>query len=218
MDIWTLVREDRLALADLLEGLTPEQWSTDSLCSAWTVKDVAAHVAPTVGGGLLQFLVVLAGAGFNPHKASERIVRDSGHVPMAAIVADLRDHADQQKAPPGLGTASQLADVLVHTLDVAVPLGLPVDRPAEHWQQALTWLVGPQARRGFVGPDLPEVTLVAQDVEWTHGQGPRVQGSAAALALALCGRSALLDDLSGPGAEALAQWVRGPQGGEQPLE
>jgi uncharacterized protein (TIGR03083 family) len=40
-----LTATERLAFVDLLEGLTPEQWATPSLCSAWTVQEVAAHVA-----------------------------------------------------------------------------------------------------------------------------------------------------------------------------
>lgn len=202
------MREERLALADLLEGLTAEQWSAPSLCAAWTVKDVAAHVAPSVGGGLGTFVLALVRSRFNPHRASQRIVAGSAGVPTTMIVADLREHADQRMAPPGLGIGSQLADVLVHTLDIAVPLGIPVDRPAEHWRQTLTWLVGPQAGRGFVPPRRPEVTLVADDVDWSAGDGPSVQGPSQALALALCGRGALLDQVTGPGAPTFAAWVR----------
>jgi uncharacterized protein (TIGR03083 family) len=32
------------AFADLLDGLTPEQWETQSRCEGWRVADVAAHV------------------------------------------------------------------------------------------------------------------------------------------------------------------------------
>ena len=35
---------ERASLADLVEPLTPEQWSTPSLCDRWTVGDVAAHL------------------------------------------------------------------------------------------------------------------------------------------------------------------------------
>ncbi len=212
MDTWDLVCDDRLALADLLEGLTPEQWSARSLCTAWTVKDVAAHVAPTIGGGLGTFLVNVVRCRFDPNRASERMVAASAGALPAEIVADLRTHAGQRKAPPGLGAVSQLVDVLVHTLDVAVPLGLRVERPPEHWRQALTWLTGPKASWGYVPPGRPEATLVAEDVDWTAGSGPEVRGPARALALSLCGRPALLGELSGPGVHAFAAWVRGHAG------
>ena len=110
------------------------------------------------------------------------------------------------------GGRSQLADVVVHTLDIAVPLGIPVDRPAEHWLQTLDWLVGPKARRGFVRRGQPEVDLVADDVDWASGEGPVVHGPAGALALALCGRTAQLHLLSGPGALAFAAWASGEPG------
>lgn len=206
MDVWTAVRAERLALADLLDGLTDEQWATPSLCAGWSVKDVAAHVAPTVGGGIGAFLVALLRSGFDPDRASRRVVRAVASVPATEVVADLRGHAGQRSSPPGLAPASQLADVLVHTLDIAVPLGIPVQRPDAHWHEALTWLTGPQARRGFVGEGRPRVTLVAG--ARTYGVGPEVCGPPAALALALCGRDALVPELTGPGLESFARWVR----------
>lgn len=42
--IWRHVDEQRGQLADLLDTLKPEQWSTPSLCAGWTVRDVAVHV------------------------------------------------------------------------------------------------------------------------------------------------------------------------------
>lgn len=209
MDLWPLVREERLALADLLDGLEPAQWSTPSLCTAWTVKDVAAHVAPTVGGGLGTFALALLRSRLDPHRASERVVAAASAVPPGDIVADLRANAGQRTAPPGLGVGSQLADVIVHTLDVAVPLGIAVERPDDHWRETLDWLTGPQAQRGFVRPGRPAVRLVADDVDWAAGEGPVAHAPAAALALALCGRTARLDGLDGPGAHDLARWARG---------
>lgn len=51
---------------------------------------------------------------------------------------------------------------------------------------------------------LPAVRLVAPDAGWEHGEGAEVRGPATALGLALTGRPALLDRLSGPGLDALA--------------
>ena len=132
-------------------------------------------------------------------------MRGASAVPAAEVVADIRAHAGQRSSPPGLGPVSQLADVLVHTLDVAVPLGITVDRPGEHWHHVLTWLTSAQARRGFVNEGMPAVTLVTGSGR--YGDGPEVSGPPAALALALCGRDALLTQLSGPGLEVFARWV-----------
>ncbi|MCV7319265.1 maleylpyruvate isomerase N-terminal domain-containing protein [Mycolicibacterium confluentis] len=35
-------RAQREEFADLLDSLTPEQWTITSLCAGWTVRDVAA--------------------------------------------------------------------------------------------------------------------------------------------------------------------------------
>jgi hypothetical protein len=47
--------------------------------------------------------------------------------------------------------------------------------------------------------------LRATDSEWTHGSGPAVSGPALALVMAMTGRPAALDDLSGDGVEILRQ-------------
>jgi hypothetical protein len=47
------------------------------------------------------------------------------------------------------------------------------------------------------------LNLVASDVEWAAGDGPEVKGPLIAIVLAITGRRADLDDLSGPGVETL---------------
>jgi hypothetical protein len=47
------------------------------------------------------------------------------------------------------------------------------------------------------------VTLRATDVEWRHGSGPEVNGPAIALVMAMTGRKAALDDLTGEGVALL---------------
>lgn len=41
-DVWPVIHAERRALADELEGIGEEGWSTRSLCSDWTVRDVLA--------------------------------------------------------------------------------------------------------------------------------------------------------------------------------
>jgi uncharacterized protein (TIGR03083 family) len=43
-DVWRAIDHERLSLADLLEGLTAEQWEVPSLCAGWRARDVAAHL------------------------------------------------------------------------------------------------------------------------------------------------------------------------------
>ncbi|MDX6374849.1 MAG: hypothetical protein QOD98_3837 [Nocardioidaceae bacterium] len=208
MDIWTTLAEERRATADLLAGLTEEQWAAPSLCSAWTVKDVAVHLVPNTGKGLGEFVWATVRARGNLHRASESLTaKYAAAMSTAEVVAALRADAEDRFAPPGVGVHGPYTDVLVHRLDIAVPLGVEVDRPVEPWREALDFLVSSRARRGFVERGLPDLTLRATDLDWSYGGGPEVSGPAAALGLSLCGRSALLDRLSGRGRGYLATWV-----------
>ena len=208
MDIWATLAEERLATADLLAGLSDEQWAIPSLCSAWTVKDVAVHLLPATGKGVSEFLLAVVRARGNLHRASEALVaKYAAAMTTDEIVTALRENAADRFEPPGVGAAGPYTDVLVHRLDIAVPLGIEPDRPAEPWRTSLDFLVGKRGRRGFVPRRLPELTYRASDLDWSSGSGPEVVGSAAALGLTFCGRGAWLDRLSGPGRESLATWV-----------
>ena len=43
-DVWPDVHQERQALLELLETLTPEQWDAPSLCAEWRVRDVVGHM------------------------------------------------------------------------------------------------------------------------------------------------------------------------------
>jgi uncharacterized protein (TIGR03083 family) len=147
-------------------------------------------------------------SGGNLHRASESLVaKYAARQTPEEIVTALRDNAEDRFNPPGVGALGPYTDLLVHRLDIAVPLGIELDRPVEPWRASLELLAGPKGRRGFVARGLPTLTLRATDLDWVHGTGPEVTGPAAALGLTLCGRSAWLDRLSGPGWESLSAWV-----------
>ena len=44
-----LIRTERLVFADYLETLSPDELATPSLCGAWTVQEVGAHLASASG-------------------------------------------------------------------------------------------------------------------------------------------------------------------------
>ena len=57
---WQVVVEQRLALAELLAGLSETDWEQPSLCAGWRVREVAAHVTlipipPSPGSLLVDF-------------------------------------------------------------------------------------------------------------------------------------------------------------------
>ena len=52
---------------------------------------------------------------------------------------------------------------------------------------------------------LDGLALRATDLDWRHGRGEDLAGPAEAIAMALTGRSAALDDVDGPGRAVLAE-------------
>ena len=71
---WDLVEHERLALADLVDALTPEQLVTPSLCGAWTVKDVAAHVMVGPTASIPEVLVAMVRARMRFERANQLLV------------------------------------------------------------------------------------------------------------------------------------------------
>ncbi|MFG2181659.1 maleylpyruvate isomerase family mycothiol-dependent enzyme [Streptomyces abikoensis] len=45
MDVRTAMASERRELADILDGLTEDQWNAPSLCAGWRVREVAAHMS-----------------------------------------------------------------------------------------------------------------------------------------------------------------------------
>ena len=86
----------------------------------------------------------------------------------------------------------------MHGLDIRWPLGLRRDIPAERLRASLTYVVAAPVGRVPKGA-LDGFRFEADDIDWAHGSGPPVRGAADALLLALTGRTAALDHLSGDG-------------------
>ncbi len=207
-DHFAQIAEERRALAAALRGLTAEQQATPSLCAAWTVKDVVAHlVVPLVvkPTGLVRALVA---GRFTFHGMNEALVAQQSGRSLDALLDELARRATSRFTPPGHDSRAPLADVKLHGLDIAVPLGLDLGRPAASWVPVLDFLTSARAERGFVRRGRPALRLVASDAAYAGGSGAEVSGPAAALAAALTGRGALDGQLSGPGLDALLTWQR----------
>jgi uncharacterized protein (TIGR03083 family) len=200
---WQVVAQQRHDLAALLEALTPQQWEPPSLCPAWRVRDVAAHVALTPQLTFGRLLRGAVRAGGNPHRtAAETAIRHAQR-PTAQIVQEIHDHADHRDLRWPLDGRNVLFDLLVHTQDIARPLGLdrPMDPAAARAGLDRVWEMGWPfgARR-----KLAAVGLRATDTEWAAGAGPEVSGRTEDLLLLATGRlHAVQDRLTGPGMGAL---------------
>ena len=202
-DSWRVIEEQRLSLADLLEGLTDTQWETPSLCEGWRVRDVAGHVAlaPQLTS-LSRALVELVRAGGSYNGMVREVSIRHARRPGADLVAELREYAASRELVSLTDHRNILFDILVHGQDIALPLGIEREVPVDAARAGLdrVWGMGfPFRARSRLGG----LSLAATDTDWARGEGPRVEGPAWALLLLLTGRTAALDRLTGPGAATL---------------
>ena len=202
-EYWAAVRAMRLSIADLLDDLSPAEWDAASLCRGWRVRDVAAHVALVPRITTWQMLSVAPRAGFDPNRINTALARRHGSAPPEQIVSTMREHASGRGTARVLDTRNALFDVIVHSQDIANPLGRDLPVPVDFTRQGLqrVWEMGwPfKARRRLVG-----LTLRATDTDWTAGSGREVSGSALSLLLLLTGRtSTAAGRLHGPGVASL---------------
>lgn len=204
MDLFAEIADERRELADLLSGLTREQQAARSLCEQWSVHDVAAHLVLPLEVGTGMFLLAVLACRGSFDRANVRLTSRQARRPFEELVAVLRHKAETRFTPPGAGPEAPLTDLLVHGLDIRWPLGLAREVPERRLRTSLDFLTS-RAGRGLVPEGLSRggLRIAADDVDWAHGSGPTVRGSAEALLLVLTGRTAALDRLSGDGAPAL---------------
>ena len=176
-DYWAAVTRMRLTVADLLEELAGEEWDRPSLCPDWRVRDVAGHLSLVTTITTGELLRAAPRGGFNPNRINTVLARRYGDLPTAAIVARIREHATDRRTARVLDVRDSLFDVVVHSQDIAVPLGRSVDVPVASARAGLdrVWAMGwPfRARHRLAG-----LTLRATDSDWTVGDGPAVEGTA----------------------------------------
>ncbi len=207
MDHFEAVGAQRRAVADLCEGLTRSQQATPSLCDAWTVHGVLAHLVMPITVPLRRVVAEMVRAKGDFNRANVTLTNRVAESSWPELIELLRANADSHFTPPGLDWRAPLADSYLHALDMCVPLGLGAPGALEEWPTILDFLTSAKARRGFVGRELPSLALIATDVAWSSGAGPEVRAPASTLGLVLVRRRARLDELSGDGADELRRWV-----------
>jgi uncharacterized protein (TIGR03083 family) len=202
-ELWRHIHAERRALAETLAGLDPHQWQQDTLCSGWTVHDVAAHVIahPQIRAQDLPMMVVRnLGRGYNTMIYRE-VKRRGARETRETILADFARYDGSRRHVPGTTAREALIDVLVHTQDILRPLGLrhemPPDAALVAGRRALSesFLMGWKHARGL--------RLVATDVDWSHGTGPTVAGPMQELLMLICGRAPDVALLEGDGLDLL---------------
>ncbi|HCB04595.1 MAG TPA: maleylpyruvate isomerase family mycothiol-dependent enzyme [Nocardioides sp.] len=204
---WELVHAERAALVELFGEIEGPQWEVASLCESWTVHDVLAHLASALDVSTAASVKAFVAALGRPKVLIDNLTRAYAVRSSAELLAIYARHTQSRFAPPGLGWKAPLTDVMVHRMDVAVPLGIDPARPPESWRPVLEFLTSGIPMLGSMRGGRPKVTWRATDLDWTRGSGPEVAGSAEDVGLTLAGRGPRIDALDGPGCDAVRRWL-----------
>jgi len=176
------------SLADLLSAATGAQWDTWSLCAGWRVREVIAHLTMAARYSEQEFMAELQRRGLDVTQLSDEIAGRDANLPTSQLVACLRSEVMRQWTPPGGGYRRALRLVVIHGLDVTVPLGVPHGCSDETIRVVLDGLTR-DGDHGHFGIAIEGRCLAATDLDWSYGSGAALRGTAGDLALALCGRA-----------------------------
>lgn len=196
--IWDHTTEQRYALAAILRTLTPEQWEVPSLCPAWRVRDVAAHVISSPQLTWPETLKVLPGIWRGYNGMIEHDVLRRGRASPEEILRQFDEFAGVRRAPAIVTYVEPLLDVLVHTQDIVRPLDIEHAMPPE-----AAAVAADRARLlRMAGRRLNDLRLVATDTDWARGRGEVVEGPMEELLLLCTGREPRRERLAGSGLPA----------------
>ena len=198
-DLQPAVAAEFQALAGLLDSATDAQWDTPSLCAGWRVREVIAHMTMAARYSEEEFMAELRRCDFDFGRLSNEIAARDAALPASELVASLRAEVMQHWTPPGGGWHGALNHVVIHGLDVTVPLGVPRRSPDATIRVVLDDLTGGGVHDRF-GTSIQGRSLQATDLDWSYGSGPALRGPAEDLALVLCGRAVPTGRLEGEAA------------------
>jgi uncharacterized protein (TIGR03083 family) len=192
---------ERADLLALLEQLTPQQWDAASLCRGWRVRDVVAHVFSYDELSPADLARRFVRGRLNPNRVNAVCLAAYADRAPEQLVALARRCVQPRGLPAGFKGGIALVDGMIHQQDIRRPLGLPRVIPPDRLRAALEVaktapvILGFWHRRGL--------RMVAVDLDWSAGSGPEVRGPGEAVLLAIAGRNAAADQLTGPGLPTL---------------
>lgn len=214
--IWQAIDTQRAQLCDLLADLDDDQWRQPSLCPGWTVRDVAAHLTLQQLGPGAVLAQMFYWRGSIDRTTAHVARRRAAALTTEQLIAEIRATIGSRRHIVVVTRLETLCDILVHSQDIAIPLGRHLDLPADaaavsasrtlsmRWPPPL-----PSAKKmaGF--------RLTATDISWSAGDGPTIRGPIAALLLVCCGRTAALPQLTGDGIAELTARLTPQTAGHQ---
>lgn len=211
--LWAAAHAERATLADDLAGLDDAQWALPSLCQAWSIEKVVAHLTAAASVGPLRWFASVLGARFDFDVHNDRRLAEHLGTTPAQTLRQFRNVVSSTTSAPG-PTAAWLGEVVVHSEDVRRPLGIIRAVPIE----VATAVAKFYARRDFAVPSrsrIAHLRVEATDSSFAIGDGPLIQGTTLALTMVMAGRGTYCDELTGPGVSTVRDRCspaqRGPQ-------
>lgn len=202
MDWWTAIAAEREELAGFLATLEPAEWDAPSLCTQWRVRDVVGHMVAGATTRTSRSIANVVRYGFRVNALISAHGIEIGSRPAPDLLASYRETIGSRRHLSIIPPPALLTDVVVHAQDIRRPLGKRRVIPEAHARAVAKAL----RRNVFLGVPrrIRGLRLRATDLDWTHGDGPEVAGPIEALIVAMAGRAAALDDLTGEGKATLA--------------
>jgi uncharacterized protein (TIGR03083 family) len=202
-ETWPLVHAERAALAADLAGIDDGQWTTPSLCTGLSVREVLAHMTAAASLNGVRWLAGVIRCRFDFDKqVAMRLAEQLGSSP-AETLARFERVVTSTTSPP-LPTIAMLGEVIVHSEDIRRPLGVEREYPIGTVTQLARYYAGSDQvvlAKGRVRG----LRLAATDGPFAGGEGPLVSGPTLALVMAMTGRAAYLDELEGDGVATLKE-------------
>jgi uncharacterized protein (TIGR03083 family) len=183
--IWQHIDTERSRVADLLESLPMAAWGQHSLCDGWSVRDVGAHL--TFSHARLRDVAwpaVRTGFRYNEMIRYAALRSPLTH---AQIVAKLRGFVGSRRRAPFVTELEPLLDILVHSQDICVPLGITHPMPVDAAVAAADRVLSLRGPMRLWNPPRG-VRLVATDADWAYGDGAEKEAPIQSHLLTLTGR------------------------------
>jgi uncharacterized protein (TIGR03083 family) len=202
-EVWIDVHDERESLLALLETLTQVEWSTQSLCAEWRVRDVVGHLVSETTMSIPKLVKGTVRSGFRINKFIATDARRTGGMTDSELVDAFRAAVPTRTHLPGLSSMSMLEGIVIHSLDIRHPLRRDSQIPESRMVLVASDLL---SSRYFVGNQLfTDLRVTATDAEWSSGEGKEVNGPIEGFVLAMSGRFAGLDVLQGEGMGSVRQ-------------
>lgn len=184
-----LIEQERHRLADLADEWSPEQWDVSSLAEGWRVREVVAHLTMPFSVSVPRMVIGVVRHLGSFDRFADRWARDAtASSSPGELTATLRANASARFTPPGMGPEVPLTDVVVHGLDIRIPLGLAttdIDPAAR--AIALGFLTTRLGKSIGVPADAFDARrFEATDLDWSHGTGPTERATSTEILAHLC--------------------------------